>query len=229
MKPANMKKPAKTEVAKIDQTLYSIDEVIKQVKTNSKEKFDATIEVHINLDLDVTKADQMVRFSTTLPNGTGKTKKVAVLASKKVKLADLELLETDIDKIEKGQIRPKVDFDVLVAEPRFMAKLAKVAKILGPAGVMPNPKTGTVSEDVEKAVEQIKKGKIEVKTEKDHPTIHTIIGKRSFEEKALAENLTELLNALKQNKPAKSVPEWIKGVSVSSSMGRSYRLNLAID
>jgi len=210
-----------------DTNIYPVEEAIKKVKESSKEKFDSTIELHINLDLDTKKVDQPVRFSTTLPHGTGKTKKVAVLASKKVPNADLELVESDLEKIEQGKLRPKVDFDVLVSEPRFMSKLAKVARILGPAGTMPNPKTGTVSEDVEKAVEQIKKGKIEVKTEKDSPVIHTILGKTSFKEEALKENVRELINALKQNKPSKAKPEWIKSIYICSSMGPSFKIDIA--
>lgn len=210
-----------------DTKIYSPEEAIKKLKSSAKEKFDATVELHINLDLDTSKSDQNVRFSTTLPHGTGKTKKVAVLASVKIPNADLQLTEEDLDKIEKGQIRPKVDFDVFVAETRFMPKIAKVAKILGPAGVMPNPKTGTVSDDVQKAVEQIKKGKVDVKTEKDLPVIHTIIGKVSFDEKNLLANLKEIIATLKQNKPPKSVPEWIKTVYLSSTMGPSFKIDFS--
>ena len=202
-------------------------EAIKKVKLLSKEKFDATVEVHINLELDSKKQDQPVRFSLTLPNGTGKTKKVAVLASKKVPGADMELKESDIELIQKGQIKPKIDFDTLVTEPAFMPKLAKVAKILGPAGVMPNPKTGTVTEDAEKAVSEIKKGRLDVKTEKDLPMIHTIIGKRSFTEKQLSENFMELYKTLKQSKPTKASPEWIKSIFISTSMGQSVKVDHA--
>ena len=196
-------------------------EAIKKVKMSSKEKFDASVEVHINLDLDSKKMEQPVRFSLTLPHGTGKTKRVAVLASKKIAGADLELKESDIELIQKGQIKPKIDFDTLVTEPAFMPKLAKVAKILGPAGVMPNPKTGTVSDDPEKAVSEIKKGRLDVKTEKDLPMIHTVIGKRSFTEEQLSENFIELYSALKQNKPPKAAPEWVKSIFIATSMGQS--------
>jgi large subunit ribosomal protein L1 len=168
---AKVQKSAKKVVR--DTTLYSLEEAIQKAKEANKAKFDATVELHINLTPDK-KIEQSVRFTTVLPNGTGKTKKVAVLASKKVANADLELMESDIDKIEKGTIKPRIDFEVLVAEPRFMPKLAKVAKILGPIGMMPNPKVGTVSENVEAAVAQIKKGKVEIKTEKDVPVIHTV-------------------------------------------------------
>ncbi len=206
---------------------YTIGEAVNKLKENPKEKFDPTVELHINLDLDVTKSDQSVRFLTSLPHGTGKTKRVAVMASNKIPNADLQLNEEDLVKIEKGEIRAKVDFDVFVAETRFMSKIARVAKILGPAGVMPNPKTGTVTDDVEKAVEQIKKGKVEVKTEKDLPTIHTIIGKASFTEKALVENFKEIMTSLRQNKPAKSSPEWIKSLFISTTMGPSYKIDPA--
>jgi large subunit ribosomal protein L1 len=210
-----------------DTTLYTIEEAIKRTKDVKKTKFDATVELHINLSDEQKKQEQPIRFSVTLPNGTGKTKKVAVLASKKISNADLELTEADLDKIEKGVIRPKVDFDVLVAEPRFMPKLAKVAKILGPAGVMPNPKTGTVTENVEEAVSQVKKGKVEIRTEKDAPVIHTILGKTSFEEKALLENFKEIYTTLLQNKPSKIKADWIKSLYICSTMGESSCVDLA--
>ncbi len=203
-----------------------IKEAIKKVKTLSKEKFDASIEVHVNLALDSKKQDQSIRFSVTLPHGTGKTKKVAVLASKKVPNADLELKESDIENIQNGQIKPKIDFDTLITEPAYMTKLAKVAKILGPAGVMPNPKTGTVTENIEKAVEETKKGKLDIKTEKDLPLIHTIVGKRSFSEAQLEENFNELYRALRQNKPTKASPEWIKSIYINSTMGQSVKIDV---
>jgi large subunit ribosomal protein L1 len=205
--------------------MKTILEAIKEVKEASKEKFDATVEVHFNLDLDIKKG-QTVRYSITLPYGTGKTKKVAVLASQKVANADLELTEEDIDNIVRGKLQPKVDFDVIVTEPRYMPKLAKAAKILGPAGLMPNPKTGTVTDNVEKAVENIKKGQVEVKTEKEAPLIHTIIGKVSFKPEDLAANFLTLFNSLKQNKPQKSKPEWIQAAFVVSSMGSSVEVDL---
>lgn len=203
-----------------------LKEAIKKVKLASKEKFDATVEVHINLELDSKKQEQPIRFPVTLPNGTGKSKKVAVLASKKVAGADIELKETDLELIQSGKIRPKVDFDTLITEPAYMTKLAKIAKILGPAGVMPNPKTGTVTEDIEKAIKEIKKGRLDIRTEKDVPLIHTVIGKRSFSEEQLEENFLELLKNLKQNKPAKASPEWIKSVFISTSMGQSVKVDV---
>jgi large subunit ribosomal protein L1 len=202
-----------------------ISEAVKKLKESSKEKFDPTVEVHISLSFEK-NSDQNVRFTTVLPHGTGKSKKVAVLASKKIPNADLELTESDIEKLEKSEIKPKTDFDVLVAEPKFMPKLAKAARVLGPAGVMPNPKTGTISEDVEKAVELIKKGKIEIRTEPSAANIHTIIGKKSFEDKKLIENFNEVINSIKANKPQKADPKFIKSVFISSTMGPSFRVDL---
>lgn len=211
-----------------DTNKYSLEEAIQKTKDNSKAKFDATIEVHCNLKLNVSKADQIVRFTTTLPHGTGKKVKVAVFASKKVPNADLELTESDLEKIEKNEIKPKEDFTVLVAEPRFMPKLAKVARVLGPMGLMPNPKTGTVTEDVEKAVEQVKKGRIEIKNEQKAPIIHTVIGKQSFDNKQLEENFLDFFKSLKQNKPQKAKPEWIESCYISATMSPSYEVDLSL-
>lgn len=220
------KKEVKKALAKKDMTLYPLTEAVAKAKAASKAKFDATVELHINLSLDQKKGEANIRFTTVLPNGTGKTKKVAVLASKKIPNADLELMESDIEKIEKGTIKPKTDFDVLITEPRFMPKLAKVARILGPMGMMPNPKLGTVTENVEDAVAQTKKGKVEIKTEKDVMVIHTILGKVSFSDNALAENFKEIFSNLKQNKPAKSKPEWIKSVYIATTMGPAFGVTL---
>lgn len=206
-----------------DTNEYLLEEAIKKVKAESKAKFDASVELHINLDLDPSK--QSVRFPITLPHGTGKTKKIAVLSSTKIEGADLLLKEEDLPKIDQGKIKPNVDFEVLITEPKFMSSLAKYAKILGPAGVMPNPKNGTVTEDISKAVQQFKKGKIEIKTEKLAPLIHTIIGKVSFDDQALNENFNEIISGLKQNKPAKSSPVWIKDIFLTSSMGPSVKVS----
>ena len=132
-------------------------EALKDIKNDCKTNFDSTVELHINLNLDVKKSDQMVRFGLVLPNGTGKNLKVAVFGSTDIKEADLNLKEEDLDLIISGKLRAGVDFDALVTEPAYMPKIAKVARVLGPAGIMPNPKNGTVTTDVKKAVEQLKK------------------------------------------------------------------------
>ncbi len=213
----------KKKIEKVkDMTEYTVTDAIKKVKAESKTKFDASVELHINLDLDPTK--QNIRFSIDLPHGTGKTKKIAVLSNTKVEGADIILDESGLSKLDTGKLKPNVDFEVFITEPKFMPLLAKYAKILGPAGVMPNPRNGTVTEDINKAVAQFKKGKMEIKTEKLAPLIHTIIGKVSFEEKSLEENFKEIMSSLKQNKPAKANPVWIKGAYLTSSMGPSVKL-----
>ena len=204
-----------------------ISEAVKEVKEGAKASFDETVEVHINLNLDAKKGDQNIRTTVDLPHGTGKEIKVATMSSDKVSKADLQLTESDISKIEKGQIKPKADFDVLIVEPKFMSKLAKLGAILGPAGVMPNPKTGTVTEDVAKAVEAFKKGKVEVRSEQEFPMIHAIIGKVSYSEKQLEENLQAILDALKQSKPSKAKPDWIKSCYITSTMGKSVQVDVS--
>ena len=207
-----------------DTNEYKIPDAIKRVKETSKTKFDASVETHINLDIDPTK--QIVRFLITLPHGTGKTQKIAVLSDKKVEKADINLSEADLSKIEKGDIKPGTDFDIFITQPKFMPKVAKIAKILGPVGLMPNPKNGTVAENIEKAVEEFKAGKVEIRTEQKAPIIHIVIGKVSFGEKELEENLQEIIKTLKQNKPQKAKPSWIKSIFLTSSMGPSIKLSL---
>jgi len=170
--------------------------------------------------------DKNVRFTTTLPEGTGKERKVAVLASKDVPNADVQLKEADIEKIKKGKIIPGKDFDVLISEPMYMPKIAKVAAILGPAGVMPNPKSGTVTNDVEKAVKEFKLGQVEIRKEASAPIIHTAIGKVSWEDERLTSNLKHLLTVLRSNRPSGTKPNWIKSIYVTSSMGKSFALDL---
>lgn len=206
--------------------MSSLDEAIKQVKESSKAKFDETIELHFNLNIDPKQADQTLRVTTNLPHGTGKEVKVAVMASKEIAGADLELKEADLVKLEKGEIKPKTDFDVLIVEPEFMGKLAKLGPILGPAGVMPNPKTGTVTDKVAEAVTQFKKGKITLRNELEAPLLHTIIGKVSFTEKQLKENFLEVWRTLKSNKPQKAKPEWITGCFIATSMGPSIQIDI---
>ncbi len=210
-----------------DVKTYTIEEAIKNIKSNDKAKFDSSIEAHINLGIDHKKPEQNIRTTTTLPHGTGKEKRVAVFASKKVEGADIEFKDSDIDKIMKGEIKPGVDFDVLVVEPQYMPKIAKLGKVLGPQGLMPNPKTGTVSDDVDSAVNQIKRGRMEIRNEANAPIVHTIIGKKSFDNSMLVENFNELINTLRQNRPQKAKPQgYIKSVFVSGSMSPSYKVEL---
>ncbi len=206
----------------------NIESLIEDLKRDCRTNFDSTVEVHINFNLDVRKSDQIIRFSTVLPFGTGKKIKIATLTSANIEEADLNLKEEDLDRIIQGKLRPHVDFDYLITEPSFMTKVSKVARILGPAGIMPNPKNGTVTTDPKKAVEQLKKGKIEVRTEQNHPIAHTIIGKCSFENKDLISNFNELVKNLKSSKPQKAKPDWIKSIFLTSTMGASYQLDKSV-
>jgi len=204
-----------------DLNLYTIDEALSKVKKSSRTKFDATIELHINLILD----NENIRFTTTPPHKIGKENIIAVLASKKIPEADLELTEDDLSKIESGEIKPAQDFDVFITEPKYMSKIAKVAKVLGPLGLMPNPKTGTVTEKVLEAVMQFKKGKVEIKTEKSQPLIHTVVGKISMDNKKIKDNIINILNALKHNKPKKFRPDWINKIYLTATMSPSFQID----
>ncbi len=206
--------------------MLSIKQAIKNIKSDARKNFDESVELHINLKLDVSKADEQVRTSLVLPHGSGKKIKVATFCDEDIKDVDLKLTESDLDKIKKGTIKPKADFDILIVEPKYMPKLAKLGAILGPAGVMPNPKTGTVTEKVGKAVEEFKKGKVEIRNEQNAPIIHTLIGKASFSEDQLVENFNAIWSALKSNKPAKAKPDWIVSGFVASSMGKSQQLDI---
>jgi large subunit ribosomal protein L1 len=204
----------------------NIKEAIKQLKEISKEKFDSTVELHFNVNLDVKKADQIIRFPLLLPAGTGKDVKVAVYASKSIKTADIQLDEDSINEIISGELKPKTDFDVVIAEPKMMGKLAKAARVLGPAGVMPSPKNGTVTDNIEDAIESFKKGQIEIRTEQKHPIIHTLIGKISFKNEELIKNFEEVLTSLRQNKPQKAKPTWLKNCYICTTMSPSIEVEI---
>ena len=189
-------------------TLYTKEDAIKLVKETATTKFDSTVEVAIKLNLDTKKADQQLRGSLVLPNGTGKTKKVLVIAkgeaAQKAKDAGADYVG-DMDMINKIQNENWFDFDVIVATPDMMASLGRIGRILGPKGLMPNPKTGTVTMNTEKAVEDIKKGMITYKTD-SYGNVHSIIGKVSFDDAKLLENLVYVVNTI-----VKAKPQTVKG------------------
>lgn len=209
--------------------LYAPQEAMDLAKKTSGTKFDATVEVHINLGIDVTKGDQQVRSTISLPHSTGKTKRVCAFVNadreKEAKEAGADLIggEDLINEIAKSN---KIDFDVAVATPDMMPKLAKVAKVLGPAGLMPNPKTETVGPNVKKMVEELKKGKIAFKNDTT-ANIHQMIGKISMETSALVENLSAFMDALKKAKPAASKGTFIKSLTVKSTMGPGIHVDPA--
>ena len=213
---------------KVDKnTLYSKEEAIKLVKETATTKFDSTVEVAIKLNLDTKKADQQLRGSFVLPNGTGKTKKVLVIAkgeaANAAKTAGADYVG-DTDMIEKIQNENWFDFDVVVATPDMMAQLGRIGRVLGPKGLMPNPKTGTVTMNTAKAVEDIKKGMVSYKTD-SFGNVHTIIGKVSFTEEQLLENLTYVYNTIVKVKPSTVKGNYIENISVASTMGPGIKLD----
>lgn len=206
---------------------YGLEEAVEVVKNTSTTKFDSTIEAHLNLGIDVNQPTQQVRGLVILPHGTGKKPpKILVFASgKAAKEAEEEGAivgdEQTIEKIQKGWL----DFDKVVATPEMMSGLGKVAKKLGPKGLMPNPKTGTVTNDISKTVKDLKSGLIEFRTGSE-PIIHTIFGKSSMEKEKLVENFKVLFEAISKNKPATSKDNFIKSIFVTSTMGPSVKLDL---
>ena len=213
---------------KVDKnTLYTKEEAIKLVKETATAKFDSTVEVAIKLNLDTKKADQQLRGSFVLPNGTGKTKKVLVIAKGEAATAAKNAgadYVGDTDMIEKIQNENWFDFDVIVATPDMMAQLGRIGRVLGPKGLMPNPKTGTVTMNTAKAVEDIKKGMVSYKTD-SFGNVHTIIGKVSFTDEQLLENLTYVFNTIVKAKPATVKGNYIENISVASTMGPGIKLD----
>ncbi|GMR18892.1 MAG: 50S ribosomal protein L1 [Patescibacteria group bacterium] len=213
----------------IESQPYPIGEAVKKVKELSYAKFDASVDAHINLGLDMgKKADQKIRTLVALPHGTGKAVRVLVFVdpslAKKVKDAGADEVG-DEAMIEKIAQDGKTKFDVIVATPSFMPKIAKVARILGPKGLMPTPKTGTVSDDPAEAVKEIKRGKLEIKTEA-RPIVHVSIGRVSFEDKKLIENLKAVIAELHRVKPPKVQGEFIRSVSLAPSIGPSVKVEI---
>lgn len=214
-------KKRKAVAGKVDaEKLYSLIEATKLVKEVNTAKFNASVDLHIKLGVDPKKADQAVRGTTALPHGTGKTKRVLVFCTPdkeeeaKKSGADFVGLDEFITKIEKENW---MDFDVVIATPNVMAKLGKIARILGPRNLMPNPKSGTVTPDVSKAVEEVKKGKIAFKVDK-FGIVHTSVGRVGFTADQLNENAVALLQTLSKLKPATAKGVYFQSISMASTM-----------
>lgn len=213
---------------KVDKsTLYTKEEAIKLVKETSITSFDSTVEVALNLNLDTKKADQQLRGSMVLPNGTGKTRRVLVIAkgeaAEAARAAGADYVG-DTDMIDKIQNENWFDYDVIVAAPDMMAQLGKIGRVLGPKGLMPNPKTGTVTMDTGKAVSDIKKGMVEYKTD-SYGNVHTVIGKVSFDDNKLLENLNYVVSTIAKAKPSVVKGKYINNVSISSTMGPGIKID----
>ena len=207
--------------------LYTPEEAVKLVKSLSKRKFDETVEIAMNLNIDTTKSDQQVRSSFTLPNGTGKTKKILVVTKTKAdeaKEAGADYVG-DEDMIEKIVKENWFDFDTMVATPEMMVSLGKIGKILGPKGLMPNPKTGTVTVNVKDAIANIRKGMVEYRAD-SNGNVHAIVGKVSFDEDKLTENLVAFIKEVIKNKPSGVKGTFVKNISISSTMGLGVKIDL---
>ena len=212
---------------KVDSTkFYSVDEAMKLAKETSYANFDATIEVAYNLNVDPKQADQQIRGALVLPNGTGKSKKVVVFAegpqADQAKEAGADEVGSDdlVEKVQNGYL----DFDVVIATPVMMAKVGRLGRILGPKGLMPNPKTGTVTMDVAKAVENQKAGQVEYRVDKQG-LIHAPIGKASFDAEKLAQNFDALRDVILRARPASANGQYVKSVAVSATFGPGIHLD----
>jgi large subunit ribosomal protein L1 len=208
------------------ETAYDIAEAVELVKKTSTAKFDETVEVAARLGVDPKKADQQIRGAVVLPHGTGRTQRVLVFAkgekAKEAEAAGADYVgeEDLINKITQGWF----DFDVIVATPDMMAQVGKLGRVLGPKGLMPNPKTGTVTFEVGKAVQEIKAGKVEYRVDKQS-NIHVPIGKVSFDADKLAENFATIMDTLMKVKPAAAKGTYVRNVAISSTMGPGIKVN----
>jgi len=223
---AQLTKKRKLALSKYDQEkMYQVSDAAKILKEISKTKFDSSIEMSVRLGIDVKQANQMVRGTVTLPHGTGKTVKILVLctpdkeAEAKAAGADFVGLDEYITKIKGGW----TDVDVVIATPATMGKVGALGKILGPRGLMPNPKIGTVTQEVGKAVSDAKGGKIEYKADKDC-IVHVAVGKISFEDSKIADNINEFIQTIVKAKPAAAKGAYIRSIFMSSTMSPSIQI-----
>ena len=205
---------------------YTPAEAVELLEKTNTVKFDPTVEIHFNLNLDPKYQDQMIRTTLSLPNGTGKTPKICAITDGDVKSAKAAGAvvaggEELIDDIAQGNVA--LDFDIVVATPSMMRHLGKIARILGPKGLMPNPKAGTVTPDLENAIKEIAAGKIEIRTDK-HGNVHSIFGKLSFGKDKLTQNLEYFLNAINEVKPSGSKGKYINSVNICNAMGPAIRI-----
>lgn len=206
----------------------AFDLLVSTSKDSEKRAFDASVDVVFRLGVDPKKADQMIRGSVALPNGTGKTIRIAVFAqgeaATNAKEAGADFVGADelVQDVEKGMM----DFDLVIASPDMMAKVGKLGRALGPRGLMPNPKTGTVTTDVAKAVSEFKSGKVEYRTDRDG-NVHVRIGKASFEPAKLVENFASVLDEIQRAKPASSKGRYIKNISTSTTMGPGIKIDIS--
>jgi large subunit ribosomal protein L1 len=225
---AKLSKKMKAAIAKVDPVkLYQINDAMALVKNVSITSFDSSVDLHVKLGVDPRKADQAIRGTVTLPNGTGKSKKVLVLCTPDKEQeaidagADYAGLDEYVQKIQNGWL----DFDVVIAMPQTMAAVGKLGRILGPRSLMPNPKSGTVTIEVGKAVEEVKKGKVAFRVDK-YGIIHTSIGRLSFSAEKLSENAEELLKTIVKMKPSTVKGAYMRSVAVAPTMGPGIKIDI---
>jgi large subunit ribosomal protein L1 len=216
-------------LSKVDRTkLYTLDEAVKLVKETSVSKFDGSVEIAMRLNLDTRKSDQQLRGAIVLPSGTGKEKKVLVVAkgdyAKAAKEAGADFVG-DTDILEKIEKENWLDFDVMIATPDMMPLLGKLGKVLGPKGLMPNPKTGTVTTDIAKAISDVKKGRVEYRTD-SYGNVHGLVGKVSFTEEQLRENIKAFVAVILKSKPSVVKGIYVKNISIASTMGPGIKLDI---
>ena len=207
--------------------LYTKEEAVKLVKETATTSFDSSVELVLRLNLDTKKADQQLRGAIVLPNGTGKTKKVLVIAkgnaAEAAKKAGADYVG-DQDMLDKIASENWFDFDVIIATPDMMPALGKLGKVLGPKGLMPNPKTGSVTMDTAKAVEDVKKGRVEYRAD-SYGNVAVLVGKVSFDEQKLLENINAFVSLMLKSKPATVKGTYVKNISVSSTMGPGIKID----
>ena len=225
---AKLSKKMKAAIAKVDAVkLYQITDAMALVKNVSVTSFDSSVDLHVKLGVDPRKADQAIRGTVTLPNGTGKSKKVLVLCTPDKEQeamdagADYAGLDDYVQKIQSGWL----DFDVVIAMPQTMAAVGKLGRILGPRSLMPNPKSGTVTIEVGKAVEEVKKGKVAFRVDK-YGIIHTSIGRLSFSAEKLTENAEELIKTIVKMKPSTVKGAYMRTISVAPTMGPGIKIDI---
>ena len=208
---------------------YEIDEALEIIEKLPKRNFDETVEIHVQLGVDSKSADQQVRGTVVLPNGTGKDQKVLVIAkgekAKEAEKAGADFVGAE-DMVQKIQSENWFDYDVIVTTPDMMGIIGRIGKVLGPKGLMPNPKSGTITMDVEKAVKDIKSGKVEYRLDKGN-VAHLVIGKKSFGKEKLEENFDVLMDAIVKAKPAAAKGQYIKSVTITTAMGPGIRVAFA--
>ena len=219
-------------VSKIEKgKVYSKEEAVKLVKETSTSKFDGSIEIAMRLNLDTKKADQQLRGAIVLPKGTGKTQRVLVVArgpkAQEARDAGADYVG-DTDILEKIEKENWFEFDTMIATPDMMPALGKIGRVLGPKGLMPNPKTGTVTMDIKKAVEEVKAGRVEYRTD-SFGNIHGVIGKASFSDEDLLENLNAFVAQILRIKPASVKGDYVKNISISSTMGPGIKIENNFD